>query len=940
MLRVIVSTSSAGAKSYYSKNDYYAKGKETELIGNWYGRGATLLGLKGQVTQEKFASLCDNLHPETGEQLTARQNEKRRVGYDLNFHAPKSVSIIQGLTQDENIMSAFRDSVRETMTELEKDMQARVRVGGQMENRTTGNLVYGEFVHSTSRPVNGVPDPHLHCHAFCFNATFDEVENKWKAGEFGNIKRDASYFEAHFHSTFSGKLEKLGYPIERHSKGWEIAGFERKTIDKFSNRTAEIEEVAESKGITSAKEKDQLGSRTRSQKTAEFSLDELREKWRSRLTDAENETVQKTSKAKGEAPERAMDKEKAPAENKRPEKAPEAEKAVDLSVEYCFERKSVSREREILRDAMRRSYGSCSPEEIRAAYCLKEKGFIKAGTKDGTILTTKDAVKEERLLVEHASEGKGKCTPIYNGYKIQNEQLNAEQQKAVTHALSSKDRVIIIEGGAGTGKTTLMTELAKGCEAAGKKIMAFAPSAEASRGVLQSEGFGKADTVARLIQDKEMQAQLKNNVLWIDEAGLLGNKQMNHVFDVAKQQNARVILTGDTRQHSSVERGDAMRIMMQKSKVQQVRVSEIQRQKNAPTYKEAVKLISEQKLPQGFEKLESMGAVKEIANAKERHEELAKEYAGLVKQKASVLVVAPTHKEGEQVTDRIRTALKQENLLKGKERVFTIHKNASPTEAEKKDPAYYQAGQSIQFHQNAKGFTRGAMFDVVGKDEKGNILVKNSKQGVEAPALKLPLQEGKKYSVFEKAEISLAAGDKIRITQNGFSNDKKRLNNGNIITVKGFDQDGNILAYTGQNNITLDKEHRNFTHGYCTTSHSSQGKTVDKVLIAQSAMSFGASSREQFYVSVSRGKTGISIYTDNKQELKEAIQQSGQRQTAAEVVALAGKRPELQVVRNTKSTNNMENQQRLVSRLATLARMQYEKTKAVTQNIKQVMIKR
>ncbi len=179
---------------------------------------------------------------------------------------------------------------------------------------------------------------------------------------------------------------------------------------------------------------------------------------------------------------------------------------------------------------------------------------------------------------------------------------------------------------------------------------------------------------------------------------------------------------------------------MEKSKVKPARVTEIQRQKNFADYKEAVKLISEQKLSQGFERLELMGAVKEIADTKERHQELAREYAGLVKAKASVLVVAPTHKEGDQVTNHIRAELKKrkpvlESLLGGEEKTFTVHKNLSPTEAEKKDPTFYRVGQSVQFHQNAKGFSRGGIFDVVGKDEKGNILVRGQQWQTEEIAL-------------------------------------------------------------------------------------------------------------------------------------------------------------------------------------------------------------
>ncbi len=934
MLRVIVNSSSAGAKSYYSqglsKEDYYTKENSQEIIGLWGGKGATLLGLKSNVTKEEFASLCDNINPATGEQLTARNTENRRVGYDLNFHAPKSVSICYSLNQDENIMSAFQDSVRETMTELEKDMQARVRVNGQNDNRDTGNLIYGEFIHTTARPVDGVPDPHLHAHCFTFNATYDQVEDKWKAGEFGTIKRDASYFEAYFHSAFSSKLEKMGYGIERTEKGWEIANIERGTIEKFSNRTQEVEAIAAEKGITDAKAKDGLGAKTREHKAVNLTLDELRDKWNDRLTEREKAAINEAGKSgfgKSQVPDLEI----------------KAAEAVNLSLEHCLERKSVASEREVLREAMKRSYGNCAPGEIIQAYGSKEKEIFKAGSKDGTVLTTREAVQEERKLVDMVVAGKGKFTPINIGYEIQNLALNNEQKNAVQHALSSRDGVIVVEGGAGTGKTTLMKELNQGCESAGKKVFAFAPSAEASRGVLQSEGFEKADTVAKLLLDKEMQKQLKNQVLWVDEAGLLGNKQMNQVLEVAQKQNARVILTGDTRQHASVERGDALRIIMEKSKIKPARVTEIQRQKNRADYKQAVKLISEGKEAQAFDKLDHMGAIREVGDAKERYSALAAEYAADVKGKKSVLVVAPTHKEGELVTAHIRAELKKKNtsnskpLLAAEEKTFTVQKNLSPTDAQKQDLTFYQAGQSVQFHQNAKGFTRGSIFDVVGKDEKGNVQIKNGKGEVSV----LPLAERKKFSVFEKTEIALSKGDRIRITQNGFSENKKRMNNGNILTVSGFDGSGNIVAHNDQSKVpvVVGKDFRNFTYGYATTSHSSQGKTVDKVLIAQSSFSARAGSREQFYVSVSRGRSNVSIYTDNKQELKEAVGRSSARATATEVAQRAEQQKRA-FGKGFPARENITSQQKLVSRLATLARVHYDRARAITQNVKQVIVRR
>lgn len=205
----------------------------------------------------------------------------------------------------------------------------------------------------------------------------------------------------------------------------------------------------------------------------------------------------------------------------------------------------------------------------------------------------------------------------------------------------------------------------------------------------------------------------------------------------------------------------------------------------------------------------------------------------------------------------------------------------------------------------------------------------------------MPLAERKKFSVFEKAEIALSKGDRIRITQNGFSENKKRMNNGNILTVSGFDSSGNIIARPDQSKtaVIIGKDFRNFAYGYATTSHSSQGKTVDKVLIAQSSFSARAGSKEQFYVSVSRGKSEISIYTDNKQELKEAVGKSSARVTATEIAQKAEQQKRA-FGKGVPARERLATRQKLVSRLATLARVHYERARAITQNVKQVIVRR
>lgn len=167
----------------------------------------------------------------------------------------------------------------------------RVRKGGANGQRETGNLAWAEFVHLTARPVGGMPDPHLHIHAFAFNTTFDEVEQRWKAGEFHDIKQQAPFFEAAFHSKLAAKITSLGYAVERTKSGWEIAGIPRTLIDTFSRRTAQIETLAEAKGIKNPKEKDALGASSREGKRHGISGSELRASWLARMSETDKAAV-------------------------------------------------------------------------------------------------------------------------------------------------------------------------------------------------------------------------------------------------------------------------------------------------------------------------------------------------------------------------------------------------------------------------------------------------------------------------------------------------------------------------------------------------------------------------------------------------------------------------------------------------------------------------
>ena len=182
--------------------------------------------------------------------------------------------------------------------------------------------------------------------------------------------------------------------------------------------------------------------------------------------------------------------------------------------------------------------------------------------------------------------------------RFRSDWLNEGQQAAVRYVLESRHRLMMIRGGAGKGKSTLMQEAAKEIEAqSGKQIFAFAPGTKA-RDVLRKEGFKDAQTVAHLFHNEVLQHRLRGNVLWIDEAGQMGVQDMNKVFALAEATGFRLLLSGDAGQHGSIPRGDAMRLLQDKAGIQGPVLTEILRQQGA--YKDAVTAIEHGRIEEGF----------------------------------------------------------------------------------------------------------------------------------------------------------------------------------------------------------------------------------------------------------------------------------------------------------------------------------------------------
>jgi conjugative relaxase-like TrwC/TraI family protein len=863
MLRMNPFKSAAQLKEYFTKalrGEYYSH--DAERTAQWQGKAAERLGIAGQdVTDEVFARLSENQHPDGRGQLTPRMKTDRCPAYDLTFSVPKSVTLLHALTGDDRILECTHRAVSDTMAELEQRAMTRVRRKGQDHDKITGNLVWAEFVHTTSRPVDGIPDPHLHVHCVVLNATFDEDEKRFAAAQFREIKRDAPYFQAAFYSRVARSLNALGYATERVDGGWEIAGVPRALCEKYSRRTQEIERLAAELGIHAPEEKAQLGVRTRKHKRVQIDRGQLESKWSERLSNNDREAIAQVAAGNVKSRDRVVTE----------------RDCLDAAIEHQFERVSVSPTARLLEQALMAGLGHVTPERIKAE-AAQHLSLLFAEEGVERLCTTRSVLAEERLMIDLARNGRGRSAPLLGDrpWTPTSNRYTKDQIAAIQHVLSSPDKVILINGGAGTGKTTLMQAAIAAMEQVGRPVMVIAPSVDASRGVLRESGFANADTVRKFLDDSALQNAYRGGVIWCDEAGLLGTKDMLRLHQFAYKLDAKLMLSGDCRQHASVSRGDALRLLETYAGLKPARVGTVVRQQGS--YKDAVEAMSKGRFEESMAILDELGAIREIPDTG-RQAQIAMDYLESVRSGRSTLVVAPTHAEGEQVTDLIRAALKRDGRLSQEERLTIRHRDLSWTAAQKKDAAVYRDGQVIRFHRQVQGFRTDEIYRVIGRNEHGHIQIQSTNRS--RPQI-LPLAKSGSFSVFEEKMLRVAEGDRVRVTRNGKTKDgKHRLNSGSFYRIDGFTKQGHIKL---DNGWTIDRAFGHLNHAYTTTSHAAQGQTCDRVLISQPQSTLGAASPEQVYVSISRGRHDVVWYTDNREALIEAIGRFGMRRSAIELM--------------------------------------------------------
>jgi conjugative relaxase-like TrwC/TraI family protein len=839
----------ADAESYFdehlAQNDYYAAGEIRP--GQWIGAGAERLGLNNAVTREQFHALCENRNPETTERLTQRQQKenKRRVFFDFTCAPPKSVSVLAVTLDDQRLVEAHEESARIAFRELETFAATRVRKQGNQRDRMTGNLVAAAFVHNSSREL----DPQLHTHFTVFNATFDETERCWKALQAGGMYDAIRYGTAVYRNELAKRVQQIGYRIQPAKYGFEIEGVNPEVLNRFSKRAQQrdqaVQEMEQKLGRKLTNDEiSHAVHQSRAKKLKGISTAEVRERQLAQLNPDELEALQKllaSVQHTGQPRITGLEKQ-----------------TLNYAVAHVFERKSVVPEHELLNAALSHRLGEVDLPALKASVkssadlVKTERGF-----------STRQILATELDLIQTVNAGCDAVAPLHPGYKPA-DWLGEDQRRAIYHVLRTSDRITGLRGLAGSGKTTALRELVAACKEAKIQPLFCAPTATATE-VLRQEGF-EAKTLQSLLLTKPVLSARQMVVL--DEAGAVGIDDMKRLFDLAC--NARVVLSGDTGQHASMARGDAMRILERHSNFKSGQLTAIRRQRKA-AYRKAVELAAQKRTVEAFAQLERIGAVAEFSD-NQLHDSAAKSYLKALAENKSALLVAPTWVEIEAVTEKVRAELKLAGRLAGEEKEFQVFDSLSWTEAQKRDARQYRPGMVIHFHRTTHGFEKGEEVQVVA---------------VENDALKIQRADGSENlfllgagiacDVGEKRKLKIAAGDKLLLQANMAG---KRFINGELVEVRAIQGDSVVLA----DGRVISADYRTFTHGYAITSHAAQGKTVDEVLVVASSRSLPAINQEQFYVSISRGRERCQVFTDDSELLRSHVTHSSARLAAVEAM--------------------------------------------------------
>jgi conjugative relaxase-like TrwC/TraI family protein len=905
MMTMSRALSAGQATNYYQqeftsvKENYYSE--SGEVRGRWSGRLAEEWELKGEVQSEQYERLVAGQDPHTGEQLirSVKSREtvnefgeeivtsEHRAGWDATISAPKSVSLAALVGDDERIRVAHRESVDEALKSFEEYLQARG--GGDKPAITTGKMVAAQFEHTASRPdrTTGYAAPQLHTHTVIFNVTQTE-EGKTRSVQPLELYRSQRYATAIYRMHLAEKLQGLGYEIEVDPRTGapEIKGFSKEYLLESSPRREEVvkgademKERLEREGgvVTENARLKQAAART-DRASKHYNRAEMRE----RALEMDLRHDYQAQRTVDQAQERG------PIRLSQEEITKRAQEAVTFARDNAVEREAVADMRKVTVDALRRNLGLTTYEAVTMELQQRQErgefvGIIREQHQRET--TTQRMLEMERSNLEKVIDGQGthrpiigfeRVRPMVNGIAEQQHiRLNENQRAAVEEILANRDQIIGLQGGAGTGKTTALSVLREAAEKAGYEVRGFAPTTRAAQQLAES-GI-QTETLQKFIRRRQETPENKNRLYVLDESSLASTKNLHKFFARLEPQD-RVLLVGDSRQHQAVEAGTPFE-QFQRHGMATVKLSEIVRQRD-PELKRTVERLSAREIGQALDSLQSRGRVIEIADEKQRSKAIAKAYC---ESPENTLVVSPANRDRVKINALIHRRLQREGKISLDDHHMTVYVNRQDMTGTERTFAnsYFPGEDIIRYNRASKVYQVevGDYARVTAANHEKNEITVHHEDGRDLTYNPSRLSG---VSVYKEAHRDIAEGDRIQF-RTPFT--ERRVANGELGTIAKIGDEELTVALDSGREVSFEFEKfRHIDHGYAVTSHSSQGTTVDRVLVnADTRESEMLLNDRMGYVAVSRAREDAIIYTDSTLNLREALDRRVDKEMALDV---------------------------------------------------------
>jgi conjugative relaxase-like TrwC/TraI family protein len=869
---------SAGQAQTYHEREFTAKeqnywSQRGVIAGEWQGRLAEQFGLAGTVSADEFAKLSQGQHPQTGEQLVRQRASyeyqdadgktiktmEHRAGWDATFSAPKSVSLTALVGGDERVREAHRESVRVALDQLEHYTQARI--GGNHPPETTGRFIAAKFEHDTARPVDGYVAPQLHTHAVVFNVT-ERGNGQPRAIQPQSLFASQQFATAVYQSDLTYKLRQLGYEITAGRSGApEIKGYTQEYLDASSPRSQQIREYLERTG-RSGKEAAEIAAHSTRDSKEIHSPREVMAAHRKLAADFGHQADAVVRAAR----ERSQHQEKLVNSFDR------VRESLTFSRDKNFEREAVVDERALIRDGLRRGMGEITHAQVRANLGARlatgEFQIVeRPQSVPGRQFTTAKTIEAEHEILRRMRAGQNHIEPILSRPKAinvadQHPHLNHAQKTVVEDVLSSPDRIQGIQGYAGAGKTTTLAAIRSAAESQGYQVEGFAPTSRAAR-QLNEAGVHAATLQSFLARGSNPSAPEQKRFYFVDESSLASTNQMRDFLErIGPNNNDRVLLIGDIRQHQGIEAGRPFE-QLQEAGMHAAKLNEIVRQQD-PALKSAVELLATGQVSAALDALQQQGRVKEIPNAEDRVRAIARNY---VASPENTLIVSPDNASRRQLNLAVRQELKATGILAPEDHTFhVLVQRQDMTGAERSWASHYEIDDVVRYTRGSKaiGIEAGAYAVVVAINPTANQLT------VEKASRELATYDPRRLtgvSVYREIEREVSVGDRIQFT----APDKSLgVANRDLATIEEIHSDGRLSARL-DNNRQVEfnaSEHRHFDHGYAVTSHSSQGLTAERVLVHADTSVHPDLLNSRFgYVSISRASHEAMLFTDDMAKL-------------------------------------------------------------------------